>query len=569
MRPITQKAGNRRLQGGRRAALRALLAAFGAALCLAPAASFAAFEFPDAGARQSGLGDACAALGGDANSLLHNPAGLAYLDRDEVSSSYNKLFTGLDDGSNISAFQLLYGRPLTAPGGFGLGWMETRLSSLYQERTLSLGYGHAVNDKLAFGAALKQLRIAVQAPQLNYSDSGSVTGTADAVFADGESASGLGMDLGVLYEPADGYSFGLSLQNVNQPEVSLSGTGKVPALVRLGAARRTQSLLLAYEFRTREFIRGARDYEAVFAAEKWWRPGRNASFALRSSFAAGSRDSRQFTLGLGYRVNGLQADYSFLMPLTGLTLENTYGTHRVSLTARFGRAAVRAVSWEIGNAPYGVEMAKMQRRAAQAEKKTKQLQDEVEKLETEIERQKKQTPAAPAAAPAVQGAAPLPAGITEGAEKAATPPSAGTFKAKPEFDKISPNPEKAQEFFREGMRQYSRRLLEKAAQSFRKSLELDPANDWTRKSLERTLTELKQERTQREPAPAPEGIRYTARSGDTMRSLAETFFGDAGKWTLIRDANPKLKDPQKLPAGAVVIIPQIPEIPVPVPEDAP
>jgi len=115
----------------------------------------------------------------------------------------------------------------------------------------------------------------------------------------------------------------------------------------------------------------------------------------------------------------------------------------------------------------------------------------------------------------------------------------------------------------------SRRLLEKAAQSFRKSLELDPANDWTRKSLERTLTELKQERTQREPAPAPEGIRYTARSGDTMRSLAETFFGDAGKWTLIRDANPKLKDPQKLPAGAVVIIPQIPEIPVPVPEDAP
>lgn len=535
--------------------------------------AFAAFEFPDAGARQSGLGDACSALGGGAHSLLHNPAGLAYLDRGEFSSSYSRLFTGLDDKSNISGFQLLYGRPLTPSDSLALGWMQTQLAALYKERTLSIGYGRVWNERLAFGAALKQLQITEQAPPLNYTNSGAVTPGADPVFAGGESASGLGLDLGVLYEPAGGYSLGLSLQNINQPKVSLAGSDKAPAVVRLGAARRSSELLLVSEFRTREFTGGSRDYEAVLGAERWWRPSKTSSFALRGSLAAGSRSFRQFTLGLGYRVNDLQADYSFLLPLAGVSLGNTYGTHRVSFSARFGRTVQKDISWSVGNAPYGVELEKMRRRADKAEKNTQQLREQVQKLETELDRQKQ------LAVPASTGAAP-PSPYIEDLEKqlrdikvrlerTAQPPAVGTFKAKPEFDKISPDPEKAQEFFREGTRQYSGRQLEKAVQSFKKSLEYDPTNEWTRKSLERTLTELGTEKPPRASSSGAQGIRYVARSGDTLRGLAGTFFGDQDKWRLIRDANPKLKDEQRIPEGTVVIIPQIPEIPVPAPEDAP
>lgn len=538
--------------------------------CL-PLLSYAAFEFPDAGARQSGLGDACSALGGDAHSLLHNPAGLAYLDRGEFSSSYNRLFTGLDDGSNISGFQLLYGRPLTASDSLALGWMQTQLAALYKERTLSLGYGRVWNERLAFGAALKQLQITEQAPPLNYTDSGSVTTGADPVFSGGESASGLGLDLGVLYEPAGGYSLGLSLQNINRPKVSLAGSDKAPAVVRLGAARRSSELLLVSEFRTREFTSGSRDYEAVLGAERWWRPSKTSSFALRGSLAAGSRSFRQFTLGLGYRVNDLQADYSFLMPLAGVSLGNTYGTHRISFSARFGRTVAKNISWTVGNAPYGVELERMRQRAAKAEKKTEQLREQVTKLETDLEQQKlaaRESAGAAAASPAIQDLEKQLLDMKGRLNKLAQPGAEGAFKARAEAGRVSPDSEKAQEFFREGMRQYSGRQLEKAVQSFKKSLELDPANEWTRKSLERTLTELGQEKAQREPASGARGISYVARSGDTLRSLAAAFFGDPDKWPLIRDANPKLKDAQKIPEGTVVIIPEIPEIPVPVPEGA-
>ena len=41
--------------------------------CLLPALSFAAFEITDTGARQSGIGEAYTAIGGDIHSLLHNP----------------------------------------------------------------------------------------------------------------------------------------------------------------------------------------------------------------------------------------------------------------------------------------------------------------------------------------------------------------------------------------------------------------------------------------------------------------------------------------------------------------
>jgi nucleoid-associated protein YgaU len=145
---------------------------------------------------------------------------------------------------------------------------------------------------------------------------------------------------------------------------------------------------------------------------------------------------------------------------------------------------------------------------------------------------------------------------------------AENFKAKSEFSRIATDPEKSQEFFRKGMRYYSLRQLKRAVDAFRKSLEYDPANEWAKKSLERTLYELEQEKNQRKPAVKYEEIRYTARKGDTLRSLAGTFYGDAGKWPLIRDVNPDVGEQQEIAEGTVIVIPQIPEISVPAPEAA-
>jgi len=539
--------------------------------------SFAAFETMDTGARQSGLGEAYAAIGGDAHSLLHNPAGLAYLNRDEFSSSYSKLFMGLDDRSNIFSSQLLYGRTVNNRGSLGLGWMETQLEGLYKEKTLSMGYGYIWKDNLAIGAALKQLQISEAAPGINYNNNGSVAGHADPVFANGNTAAGIGMDLGILYEPMAGYSLGLSLQNINQPKVSLADCDRVPALIRLGLARRTSGLLLASEIRTQEFIRGVRDYQAVFGAEKWWRPKKNSSLAIRGSLATGSRSFSQFTLGLGYRVNDLQVDYSFLMPLSGISFGNSYGTHRISFSARFGKTVPKKISWTIGNAPFGAELEKIKQRATQAELTARQLQDQVTGLEKELEKQK-QIPASvstttasiePPTSRIIQNLEEQIQSLKKQIEKPKQQKAAETIQVNPEFGRISTDTEKAQGLFRDGMRYYSNRQLEKAVQAFQESLKFDPLNEWVKKSLERTLTELGQEKARQKPALKVQGIRYLTRKGDTLRSLAKAFYGDPDKWTIIREANPKINDQLGIPERTVVIIPQIPEITVPIPETKP
>ena len=60
---------------------------------------------------------------------------------------------------------------------------------------------------------------------------------------------------------------------------------------------------------------------------------------MRTSVAFGSRDFSQMTAGLSYRLNSIQIDYGFMMPLSGVGFGNSQGTHRISLTMRFGKRA--------------------------------------------------------------------------------------------------------------------------------------------------------------------------------------------------------------------------------------
>jgi nucleoid-associated protein YgaU len=53
---------------------------------------------------------------------------------------------------------------------------------------------------------------------------------------------------------------------------------------------------------------------------------------------------------------------------------------------------------------------------------------------------------------------------------------------------------------------------------------------------------------------APTYTPYTVRSGDTMSSIAEEWFGDEGKWDLIAKANP-LVDPSRLQIGQRLRLP--------------
>ncbi len=52
------------------------------------------------------------------------------------------------------------------------------------------------------------------------------------------------------------------------------------------------------------------------------------------------------------------------------------------------------------------------------------------------------------------------------------------------------------------------------------------------------------------------GQKYTVKSGDNLRTIAQRFYGDEMKWHAIRDANrDKLPDPDKIQAGMELVIP--------------
>ena len=59
------------------------------------------------------------------------------------------------------------------------------------------------------------------------------------------------------------------------------------------------------------------------------------------------------------------------------------------------------------------------------------------------------------------------------------------------------------------------------------------------------------------PAASPSGTRtYSVQPGDTLSKIAKQFYGDAGKYMKIFDANKdKLKDPDKIQAGQELNIP--------------
>jgi LysM repeat protein len=74
------------------------------------------------------------------------------------------------------------------------------------------------------------------------------------------------------------------------------------------------------------------------------------------------------------------------------------------------------------------------------------------------------------------------------------------------------------------------------------------------------VSELEREHTQAAPAPAPapaaQQRTYTVKSGDTMRRIAEHFYGDEMKWKRIYEANrDKIKNPDLIHPGQEFIIP--------------
>jgi tetratricopeptide (TPR) repeat protein len=310
-----------------------------------PTAAMAAYEDVGVGARVSGLGHAYTAVADDAYSVYYNPAGLGTLDRAELATTYSKLLTGLSDGSNPSNSFIAYAHPIEGGrrGTFGGGWNYFTVGSLYRESQLLASYSRGLfartsPDKYYLGGTLKYLTRSVGGTgeaSNGISNTGVATGRADPVLQSA-SKSNIDADLGFLWHVKPRWTVGMMIQHLMEPNVGFTETDKLGRNIKLGGAYKTPFSTLTGDVRFQSAPDGSTDKIIAVGAEKWLPTLLHGSFGVRGSLSTGSRDFRQMSFGLSYKISRMQFDYGFALPIGGLTA--TSGSHRLGLTLRFGRA---------------------------------------------------------------------------------------------------------------------------------------------------------------------------------------------------------------------------------------
>jgi tetratricopeptide (TPR) repeat protein len=322
---------------------RAVMAAF-LGLSLASLPARAAYDDVGTSARITGMSNAYTAVADDVYSTYYNPAGLATLDRPEFAASYTRLLTGLSDGSNIQNSYLAYAYPMSnGKGTFGLALNYFTLDSLYRETSLFGSYGRVVTrednpNPIYVGISEKYLNRTLggtSAASNSITNTGLVTGTSDPVLQN-TSKTNFDTDIGALWRVHQNWNFGLDIQHLLQPNIAFSPSDSEPLQrnIKLGAAYHTPFSTLAADVDFLAAPDGSTDKDLNIGIEKWLPTLLYGAFALRGGFGLGSRDYRQITMGLSYKIHRMQVDYGFAIPVGGLT--NTSGTQRFGLTWRFG-----------------------------------------------------------------------------------------------------------------------------------------------------------------------------------------------------------------------------------------
>jgi len=265
-----------------------------------------------AGARPLAMGGASAAVADDATATVWNVAGLSKVDSTAVASMYNAR-DQLDRNHNFLALA----KSIENIGTFGIAWINAGVDNIDRyssanvhegsfdssENAFLISYG-AVFDPVRLGGGVKILSQKID-PQLDSTDLG---------FG--------GLDIGVMADPVEAVTVGLTIQNIFGKIASAS----VPIQVRLGTALRLlpeDNLLLAVDL-DKAFV-DLEDDTAVLHM------GAEYVAAELVSFRLGVTSEKEFSAGLGINISDIDIDYAYSIKRDGIEPD----THYVSICAAF------------------------------------------------------------------------------------------------------------------------------------------------------------------------------------------------------------------------------------------
>ncbi|AKL98054.1 hypothetical protein [Endomicrobium proavitum] len=304
-----------------------------AIIALTAASSWALFDVHYWGVRALGMGGAFSSVSGDINSQIYNIAGIANIKNAEVTGMMSKLFSGMD-GVDLNDNYIGAAIPLgKSIGVIAAGWGHFSDPSLRTEDTANFGFARTLDDLIEAGWVSVMLGV-----NLKYlSHSTEYNGT----FGAGKlSKSAFAFDAGFIAKFSNGISVGYTGKYLNTPDMvyyKQNGEDKVSRVDLAGISYYSEELPLLglpkFTIAADYEIRKADNYLIVGAETKII----DGALALR----AGGW-SQQVNLGLGYELkigdNGaaLLIDYAFGMPID---MQETYGSHYISLGYKFGSAA--------------------------------------------------------------------------------------------------------------------------------------------------------------------------------------------------------------------------------------
>lgn len=317
-------------------------------LALGAGPARAAFEDLGFGARGPGMGDALTGVADDISAVYYNPAGLSNVERPKALASHSLFHTGLSDGSSLGLSVAAMTFPISSGrnGTLGVAWQQFSLSGLYYEKTAQVGWGYRFEkghryEDFSIGGSLKYLSHGFTRLDETYNAVESdimQNGATDPVLAGANTRAALDADLGVLYRLTRRWTLGAAVLNAMQADVAFSESDKdpVPMKTRLGASFKSLWLLLSADARLQRGPDGKMDKQVVFGAEKVFPSLDKGDVSVRGSLGAGDREFKQATAGLSYKIQRIQFDYGFVLPIG--TIKETAGNHKLALTYHFGTA---------------------------------------------------------------------------------------------------------------------------------------------------------------------------------------------------------------------------------------
>jgi len=246
------------------------------------------------------MGGAYVAVGGDAAALNWNPAAIASLQRQEVAAAYADRF-GLDLGESYLSYVL----PVSENHALGLDWFHRG----FDDVTGGLGLQSSQNSfRFAYGYrnGIRQLRPYIGNTAVGLSGK-YLSHSAELDGKSVMSASGVGVDVGLLAPLPHGIRFGLVVQDVGGTSVEHdSGLNEkvFDPRWRLGLAHKPiEGLTVAFDL----------DDHARLGAEYWLR----GQVALRAGLKTEldtpetRSDATSTSLGLGIKYRFMRLDYAY------------------------------------------------------------------------------------------------------------------------------------------------------------------------------------------------------------------------------------------------------------------